>query len=79
MKVNNWASLVSQTVKNLPAGRRPEFVPWVGKIPWRREWLSTPVFFPGEFHGQSSPAGYIPWGHKESDMNKQLTLLLKLN
>ena len=33
--------------------RRPEFDPWVGKIPWRREWLPTPVFWPGEFHGQS--------------------------
>ena len=25
---------------------------WVGKIPWRREWLLTPVFLPGESHGQ---------------------------
>ena len=25
---------------------------WVGKIPWRREWQPTPVFLPGEFHGQ---------------------------
>ena len=28
-----------------------EFDPWVGKIPWRREWLPTPAFWPGEFHG----------------------------
>ena len=28
----------------------PGFDSWVGKIPWRREWLSTPVFWPGEFH-----------------------------
>jgi len=35
---------------------------WVGKIPWRREWLHTLVFWPGEFHGL-----YSPWGHKESD------------
>ena len=27
--------------------------PWVGKIPWRREWQPTPVFLSGEFHGQS--------------------------
>jgi len=33
--------------------RRPGFDPWVGKIPWRRERLPTPVFWPGEFHGQS--------------------------
>ena len=30
--------------------RRPGFNPWVGKIPWRRERLPTPVFWPGEFH-----------------------------
>ena len=40
------------------------FNPWVGKIPWRREWLPTPVFLPGEFHGQRSQAGYSPWDHK---------------
>ena len=39
---------------------RPWFDPWVGKIPWRREQLPTPVFWPGEFHGLHSP-----WGHKE--------------
>jgi len=32
---------------------RPGFDPWVEKIPWRRERLPTPVFWPGEFHGQS--------------------------
>ena len=31
--------------------RRPGIDPWVGKSPWRREWLPTPVFWPGEFHG----------------------------
>ena len=31
-----WASLVAQTVKNLPAVQRPAFFPWVRKIPWRR-------------------------------------------
>ena len=30
------------------------FDPWVGKMPWRREWLLTPVFLPGEFHGQKN-------------------------
>ena len=42
----------------------PWFNPWVGKIPWRRKWLSTPVFLPGEPHGQGNLAGYSPWGHK---------------
>ena len=47
----SWASLVAQLVKNLLAMWRPGFDPWVGKIPWRRERLPTPVFCPGEFHG----------------------------
>ena len=46
----------------------------VGKIPWRREWQLTPVFLPGEFHGQRSLEDQSPWGHKESDTTKQLTL-----
>ena len=42
--------------------------PWVGKIPWRiRAWQPTPVFLPGESHGQRSLGGYSPWGRKESD------------
>ena len=53
--------------------RRPGFNLWVGKIPWRRQWLPTPVFLPGEFHGHRSLAGYSSWGHKESDMTEQLT------
>ena len=36
----------------------------IRKIPWRREWLPTPVFLPGEFHGQRSLEGYSPWGHR---------------
>ena len=60
-------------VKNLQC-RRPGFDPWVGKIPWRREWLPTPVFLPGEFHGQRSLVGYGPWGCKELDMTERLTL-----
>jgi len=43
------------------------FDPWVGKIPWRRAWQPTPVFLPAESQGQSSLAGYSPWGRKESD------------
>ena len=42
--------------------RRPQFYPWVGKIPWRSEWLSTPVFLPGESYGQRGLAGYSLWG-----------------
>ena len=49
--------LVAQTVKNLPAMWEIQVRNWVRKIPWRREWLPTPVLWPGEFHGQSSLAG----------------------
>ena len=48
--------------------KRPGFNLWVGKIPWRRERLSTPVFWPGELHGL-----FIPWGCKESDKTEQLS------
>ena len=51
------------------------FDSWVGKIPWRREWLPTPVFWPGESHGQRSLVGCSPWGHKESDTSEQLSHL----
>ena len=54
----SWSSLVAQLVKNQPA----MWETWVGKIPWRREQLSTLVFWPGEFHGV-----YSPWGCKEWD------------
>ena len=39
--------------------RKPGFESWVGKIPWRREWQPTPVFWPGEFHGQSMESQWV--------------------
>ena len=72
-----WASLVAQMVKKICLQyRRPGFDPLVGKIPQRKEWLLTPIFLPGEFHGQRSLVGYSPWGRKKLDMTKQLTFLL---
>ena len=62
-----WVSLVAQLIKNPPAMRET----WVGKIPWRRERLPTPVFWPGEVHGL-----YSPWGLKESDVTERLSLSL---
>ena len=50
--------------------KRRRFSPWVGKIPWRRRWQPTPVFLPGESHGQRSLVVYSPWDHKESDMTE---------
>ena len=52
---------------------RPGFDIWVGKIPWRRKWQPTPVFLPGESHGQRSLVDYSPRGHKESDTMDWLT------
>ena len=57
---------MAQLVNRLQWGR-PGFDPWVGKSPWRRERLPTPVFWPGEFHGH-------PWGRQESDMTGRLSL-----
>ena len=61
----SWASLLAQMVKNLSAMQETGFDPWVGTIPWRRAWQPTPVFLPGESHGQRSLVDYSPWGHKE--------------
>ena len=54
--------------------RRPGFNLWVGKIPWRRERLPTPVFWPREFHGL-----YSTWGCKESDKTELLSLTYLLS
>ena len=54
--------------------RRSRFDPWVGKMPWGRERLPTPVFLPGASQGQRSLAGYRPWGHRVHTA-KRLTLL----
>jgi len=58
---------VELVVKNPPANAediRDGFNPWVGKIPWRMEWLPTQVFLPVESHGQRTLVGYSPYGHK---------------
>ena len=61
------ASLVGLLVKTPPTSATDwGFNPWVGKVPWRREWQPTPVCLPGESHRQRSLAGYSPQGHQES-------------
>ena len=50
--------------------KRDSSLPWVGKIPWRREWQPTLVLLPGESHGQRSLAGYSPWSCTELDMTE---------
>ena len=65
---------MAQTVKNLPAMQET----WDGKMPWRRAWQPTPVFLPGESHGQRSLMGYSPRGGKELDTAEWLTLAIHL-
>ena len=60
-------------VKNLPANagdaRDAGSIPGWG-IPWTSNWQPTPMFSPGEFHGQRSLVGYSPWGCKVFDMTE---------
>ena len=53
--------------------KRFRFDPCVGMIPWRRAWQPTPVFLPGESHGQRSLAGYSPWGREETRLKRLST------
>ena len=69
---------MAQLVKNPPA---MQFDPGVGRVPWRRERLPTPVFWPREFHGlygfaelDTTEQLYSPGGEKELYMTEQLAL-----
>ena len=73
---HNWATFTHFTLCS--SGKEPscqsrgckrcEFDPWARKMPWRRAWQLTPVFLPGESHGQRSLTSYGPWGHNWSDL-----------
>ena len=64
---------VGSAVKNPPANAGDEgLIPGSGRSPWRRAWQPTPVFLPGESHGQRSLVGYGSWGCKESDKTERL-------
>ena len=69
--MSRGASQVALVVRSPPAKardlKRCRFKPWVGKIPGRRAWQPTPVFLPGESHGQRSLAGYTVHSVTESD------------
>ena len=66
------ASHVALVVNNLPANagdiRDTTLIPWFRKIPWRTAWQPTPVFLPGESHGQRGLVGYSPRGRAELDV-----------
>ena len=59
------ASLVAQMVKNLPAMQDT----WVGENAWRREWLPTPVFLPGESPWTEEPGGLQSIGSQSTYFN----------
>jgi len=69
---------VALVVMNLPSNagdaRDTSSIPGVWKIPWSRDWQSTPVFLPGKLHGQKSLAVYSPQGCKEVDTTKHFFL-----
>ena len=76
-KAGLWIdSLGAQMVKNPPAVQETQVQSLGWEDPWRREWLPTPVFLPGESHGQRSLVGYGPWGPAESYATELLSLLL---
>ena len=60
-----WGFPGSPTEDSACKAEDPGSIPGFGRLPWRRKWLPTPVFLPGEFHRQRSLVGYSPWGHKE--------------
>ena len=77
---HSGASQVAQWFKNPPANtgdaRDSSSIPWSGRSPGEgRKWQPTPVFLPGESHGQRSLVVYSPWGHKKSDATERQTQL----
>ena len=66
------ASLLAQTVKNLPAMRETRVQSLGGEDPLEEEMQPTPVLLPRKFHGWRNLVGYSPWGLKESDTTEQL-------
>ena len=81
LKVDNRSSVsgafqVVLVLKNPPGNARDlGLIPGSGRSPGEGggNSLPTPVFLPGESHGQRSLVGYSPWGHKESDTTEGLS------
>ena len=63
-------------VKNMPAMQETWLQSLVQEDLLEGEWLPTPVFLLGEFHGKRSMVGYSPWGYKDLDTAERLTLSL---
>ena len=67
-----WASLVAQSVKNLPAVQETQVQSLGWEDPLEKGMATHPAFLLGEFHGQRSLVGFSPWGRQESDTTEQL-------
>ena len=63
-------SVSKQSTSNARDAGDTGSIPWVGKVPWRRAWQSTPVCLPGESHGRRSLADSCPLSQKELDMTE---------
>ena len=64
--VKNWLSM--EEMQGLTLGQED---------PLEKGMATTPLFLPGEFHGQWGLVGYRPWGHKQSNMTERLTLICR--
>ena len=62
-----WASLVAQSVKNLPKMQETRVQFLSQEDPLEKKMATIPVFLPGQLHGQRSLVGHSTWGRKESD------------
>ena len=67
---------MAQMVKNPPEIQEIQVRSLGREDTLEKGWQPTPVFLPGEFHGQRSLTGYSPWGHKQSDMTEQPPLTM---
>ena len=67
-----WSAVIHGVAKSRTRLRDWTELNWTTCF-WKRKWQPTPVFLPGEFHGQKSLMGYSPWGDKESDTFEWLT------
>ena len=61
-------------VKNLPVMQKTRVQSLDPEDPLEKEMVTTPIFLPGESHGQRTLVGHIPWSRKELDMMERLTV-----
>jgi len=74
-----YTSLVTQTVKNLPAIQESQVQSLCWEDPLEEEMTTHYSILAWEIHGQRSLVGYSLWGHKELNMTEQLTLYIPNN